>query len=593
MAEQKMTQMEEIREREALVVLYVLAGGIAAAILWVAHSRLYLTSQQLIELSVWPILTISLAISVLRYFATRDLRREQLWPRTAPVIAADQDRRHLAEAAANDAVLVGYRTNGSPFYWSNQLRSMQAICFGMSGSGKSTLLEALTQQDIARGCPIIFIDGKGDHKLLQSLLPAIDAAGRTHQLRLIDPQHSEYSAYYNPLWVPNGVSPEDQVSFIFDSFQMNTNEFFDSHQRVYLENLVRILHYSGRRFNIHDILVIAYDVSALKRQVQIAMANMVKLAASPEERRALAMSVRNLAESFDDKERVPKIQGLINHLMTFMTKEMARITGAYENVLTMDEVIDERLILYLSLNANINGPAVTSLGRILLQNLQLMIGRRYSKSGYDTHHPFVSVIMDEFAPFAYEEFAQIINQARGTNIGFLFSLQNQPQLLQVGKSFRSDLSSSPNTTFMLRIKDDETAKMFLGNSSRVKEMRRSVQFATKGLFSPTYEEQAAGTQTEVYDSAAKDEHLKRMPTGQMEALVTDHRRGAILEHIHVRQGVQSLLVESPAAAFYPPLAVHRKQSQGLHLTFSGMPSQLADTRAKRTTRRNSSLGGLR
>jgi len=62
---------------------------------------------------------------------------------------------------------------------------------------------------------------------------------------------------------------------------------------------------------------------------------------------------------------------------------------------------------------------------------------------------------------------------------------------------------------------------------------RSVQFATKGLFAPTYEEQAAGTQTEVYDSAAKDEHLKRMPTGQMEALVTDHRRGAILEHLHV------------------------------------------------------------
>lgn len=120
-----------------------------------------------------------------------------------------------------------------------------------------------------------------------------------------------------------------------------------------------------------------------------------------------------------------------------------------------------------------------------------------------------------------------------------------------------------------------------------------MQFATKGLFSPTYEEQAAGTQTEVYDSAAKDEHLKRMPTGQMKALVTDHRRGAILEHIHIRQGVQSLLVESPAAAFYPPLAVHQKQSQGLQLTFSGMPSQLTDTRAKRTTRRNSSPGGLR
>ena len=173
MDEQKMTQQEEIREREALVVLYVLAGGIVAVILWVAHSRLFLTNQQLIELAAWPLLAIAFAISVLRYFATRQLRREEQWPRTAPVIAPSADRKHLAEAAAKDAVLVGYRTNGSPFYWTNQLRSMQAICFGQTGSGKSTLLESITQQDIARGCPIIIMDGKGEQKLLQSLMPAI------------------------------------------------------------------------------------------------------------------------------------------------------------------------------------------------------------------------------------------------------------------------------------------------------------------------------------------------------------------------------------------------------------------------------------
>jgi len=246
----------------------------------------------------------------------------------------------------------------------------------------------------------------------------------------------------------------------------------------------RQLYYSGQRFNINDILVIAYDVSKLKSQVQIAMANMDRLAASPEERRALSMSVHNLAATFDDKERVPKIQGLINHLMTFTPKEMARITGAYENVVTMDEVIDQRLIFYLCLNTSINKTAVKSLGRILLQNLQLMIGRRYSNSSFGTEHPFVSVILDEFAPFAYEDFAQIINQARGTNVAFLFALQNQSQLLQVGESFCSDLSSSPNTTFMLRTLHDPTSKMFLESSSWVKETRRSVQFATKG-FEPT------------------------------------------------------------------------------------------------------------
>jgi hypothetical protein len=121
-------------------------------------------------------------------------------------------------------------------------------------------------------------------------------------------------------------------------------------------------------------------------------------------------------------------------------------------------------------------------------------------------------------------------------------------------------------------------------------MRRSVQFVTKGFFSRSYEEQDKGTQTEVYETAAKDEQVKRLPRGQMQVLLTDHRRGTILEHIHVRQGMQSLLRESPTAALHTPLAVRRKWSEGLHLEFEEVPAQLADARRKRRT---SPKGGIR
>ena len=66
------------------------------------------------------------------------------------------------------------------------------------------------------------------------------------------------------------------------------------------------------------------------------------------------MSVRNLLESFEDKERVSKIQGLINEMMTFMGDEMAMITGPYDELLSLDEVIDQELILFMSLNVNVN-----------------------------------------------------------------------------------------------------------------------------------------------------------------------------------------------------------------------------------------------
>src|SRR5579859_1143653 len=89
------------------------------------------------------------------------------------------------------------------------------------------------------------------------------------------------------------------------------------------------------------------------------------------------MSVKNLLQSLQDQERVTKIQGLLNELMTFLVDELSVITGPYDDLLTLDEVIDRELILLISLNPNRNTRAVTALCRILLQNLQLMVGKRY------------------------------------------------------------------------------------------------------------------------------------------------------------------------------------------------------------------------
>jgi hypothetical protein len=184
----------------------------------------------------------------------------------------------------------------------------------MTGAGKTNLLETVTEQDIARGVPIIFIDGKGDKKLLSELLPSIEAAGRMPDLRIIDPMRPDISARYNPFWAPQG-NAEEHVAFVFESFNME-KDFFEGHQRVYLENIARVLHYSGKRFNFHDVLVCAYDQAILKKQMKAALDRVDKdPAITGQQRLTLTMSVRNLLESFEDKERVSKIQGLINEMM--------------------------------------------------------------------------------------------------------------------------------------------------------------------------------------------------------------------------------------------------------------------------------------
>ena len=88
---------------------------------------------------------------------------------------------------------------------------------------------------------------------------------------------------------------------------------------------------------------------------------------------------------------------------------------------------------------------------------------------------------------------------------------------------------------MLRTKDEETAKYFLNASARVRQMRRSMQVEKRGVFNTEFEEGTEGSQTEIKDTLAQDEHIKKMPVGQMEMLVTDPFLGTIHKHLHIKQ----------------------------------------------------------
>jgi hypothetical protein len=275
----------------------------------------------------------------------------------------------------------------------------------------------------------------------------------------------------------------------------------------------------------------------MSEQMSVALNHLSDEPASTIQRRLnLEMSIRNLRQSFEDRERVPKIQGLLNELMTFLEDDLSMVTGAYDDVLSLDEVIDKHLILFVSLNTNKNSKPVTALGRMLLQNMQLMIGKRYETEAESTGkpHPFVSVILDEFAPFAYSNFARILQTARGTNTAFLFALQSLPQLLSVGRGFRDDVSSAPNTTMLLHTRDEETAQYFLKASARISQKRRTLNIQRTSLLRDKYEPNGFGSETDIKETRSQDEHIKNLPVGQMEILMTDRDRGTLHSHLHVR-----------------------------------------------------------
>ncbi len=257
--------------------------------------------------------------------------------------------------------------------------------------------------------------------------------------------------------------------------------------------------------------------------------------------------------------------------------------------LSIDDVIDQDLILFVSLNVNKNTEPVRALGKMLLQNLQLVVGKRYEraaspdaipgKQDWETRGPIFSVILDEFAPFGYQNFAHILNTARGTNTAFLFSMQSIPQLLRVGRGFKEDVTSAPNTTIVFKTQNEETANYFLQASALHRVPRRSVTLEGWKVFGyENYQPTGRVVETEQLETRAADFHIKNLPKGQIELLMTDETEGTIHTLLHVRPPAD-VSIPGWKPELYPRLRQSRLESVGANLRFKN--NELASRHHKR------------
>ncbi len=559
---------------------FVVVSLLLAAIFiyWLIWTRAYhYTDLQTTEFLVYALLGIAVpGISILVLSKRRAWRENQL--RYPPLVMdPGRDRKHVARAWEDGGVVLGYDVHGQPWIWPDKVRVMQGIVLGMTGSGKTTLLENIITQDLQRRVgppdaphkiPMVIFDGKGDLEFFYRLLPHIAAAGRLDDLRLINPARPELSCLYNPFHTTD-ENYMAQVNMVFGSFNLH-DEFFAKHQLNYLADIVRVLHYTGLAFNFYDVIVMALDEEVLKDQIERARKRIqLDRDVSTQRRLNFEMSVRNLMQSFEDRERVPKIQGLLNECMTFLDDELSVITGPYEDLLSIDDVIERELILFVTLNVNKNTEPVRALGKMLLQNLQLVVGKRYESEAERRrpNKPIFSVVLDEFAPFGYRNFAQILQTARGTNTAFLFSMQSLPQLLQVGKGFKEDVTSAPNTKISLRTQDEETAKFFIRASAEHTVMKRTVSLQRGELFGwERFERGTSGSEREEREYRAEDERIKNLPKGQMQILMTDDTEGTLHRHLHVRPP-QDVGISPLDGELAPRLRPSRADVQGANLRF--------------------------
>jgi hypothetical protein len=160
--------------------------------------------------------------------------------------------------------------------------------------------------------------------------------------------------------------------------------------------------------------------------------------------------------------------------------------------------------------------------------------------------------------------------------------------MQVGRGFKEDVTSAPNTTIILRTRDEETARYFIRASAEQTVSRRSYNLEQRRVFvHEWYEKTGAAMEREDKEYRVKDLDVKTLPKGQMQILMTDDARGVLHSRLHVR-APEEIRVPCFEPRLYPRLRHSLAKSQGANLRFTN-----AETAARMGLPRRLNFGAKR
>jgi len=129
-------------------------------------------------------------------------------------------------------------------------------------------------------------------------------------------------------------------------------------------------------------------------------------------------------------------------------------------------------------------------------------------------------VLDEFAPFWIPELPQILQTARGTNTAFLFSIQSLPS--SCCRPWGSRGCASAQTQHDVANPRRGNGALFLaGLGGTSGHTAQSVHGEMEVLRAGKIRGTGRAIDVQATETRALDEHIKNLPKGQMEILMTD------------------------------------------------------------------------
>lgn len=335
---------------------------------------------------------------------------------------------------------------------------------GASGYGKTVFLSHIIKQRIEQGKGLLFIDLKGDIETIMKFSKFVADSDRIEDLQIFSLSDQKLSIPYNLIEDGTPTQLRDKIMLALNW----SEEFYKNQSASFLLKLLIGLCYlrdrQSFRFHLGTVLE-ATNRPEFVEELSLRV---------PESERRVKSALEECFNFLNGADNFKSLQGLRTQIESLVLSDFGDMITSDQPGINLYDTVSNGKIAFVFLDSRRYGETAKSVGRFILQDLKMVSAKVDAEVPKEHRQPF-TVVVDEFADLAQEDFIGFLDRARSSKMSVIVAHQEICDLLRISPEFAGRLMGNTSTLYAFLQKRPESAEMISAMAGTRKAWKETVQ----------------------------------------------------------------------------------------------------------------------
>lgn len=396
-------------------------------------------------------------------------------------------------------VYLGRNQDNRPIVLDNEILNHHVHVVGASGFGKTTFLLNIIKEKIEAHESVIFVDLKGDIDTVCEITTFAKNANRLDDFEFfsISEDFLDVSKGLSLFKNGNAVEIKDKIMGAFNYDHEYYKKRIESFLNLSLRALIYLRDKKDEEFDLESIY-----------KLLLGFENIEDLSSKIDNE----FIEKDLESLIADKKLKEDLTGLRADIEGLIKTDFGRLISKGGEINFYESMRDSKIV-YIHLDSQRYEVSAEKLGRLILQDIKTASAKIVTTMSKYDRTP-ITLIVDEFANLATEQFVGFLNRARASGIGIVIAHQELSDLDVFSPVVKDQIMTNTSTLFSFLQKLPKSAEMISGIAGTYTTEKETTQFNESGGFFSYQEKTGMGSLREVEEYIIHPNLIKELERGE-------------------------------------------------------------------------------